>query len=327
MFSLNYKHFFLNLKNKKNSTFAHQMLQKIKPHLALFSANAFYGANYSIAKMVMPQYLSPFAFIFLRVSGALLVFGFIHRLFIQEKVHKKDLMRLLLCGMFGVAANQLMFFKGLNKTIPINASVIMITTPILVMLFSSIFWKEKLAWYKLLGLALGIAGAFFIIGGSQLNFNSTTAKGDILIMLNAISYAIYLILVKPLMAKYKPLTVMLWVFFFGFFPVLFFSFAEIKAVEWHTFLPSTWLALAFVVLGVTVLAYLLNIYGLSKVNPSVVGAYIYLQPILALFFAWLIVGKTELTMQKIWASLLIFVGVYLVSFGKNHFEKNKKIRL
>ena len=123
------------------------------------------------------------------------------------------------------------------------------------------------------------------------------------------------------MKKYKPFTVIKWVFFFGFFPVLFFSYSEFQEIVWQSFTVKAWWSLAFVVLGVTVGAYLLNMYGLSKVNPSVVGVYIYFQPILAIFFAWVLVGEVNLTSEKILAGLLIFTGVYLVSFGKKHFEK------
>lgn len=295
-------------------------LDKLKPHLAIFSANAFYGANYTIAKFVMPEFLKPFAFIFLRVSGALLFFILIQFFIPREKIAPRDYLRLFFCGIFGVALNQLMFFKGLNLTIAINASMIMITTPILVMVFSAFILREKIAWYKILGLFFGLIGAFFMIGGKSFNFSSNTAIGDFMVLINAVSFSIYLVIVKPLMKKYKPFTVIKWVFLFGFFPVLFFSYQEIQEVQWQIFTTQTWYSLAFVVLGVTVGAYLLNMYGLSKVNPSVVGIYIYLQPILALFFAWLFTNQINLDLQKTSAGLLIFIGVYLVSFGKIHFS-------
>lgn len=297
------------------------MIQKYKPHIALLLANAFYGANFTIAKFVMPAYIKPFAFILIRVTGALLFFILLQLFFEREKIEKSDYPRLIISGFFGVAINQLLFFKGLNATIPLNASLIMITTPILVMAFSAILLKEKLRWYKLLGLILGLSGAFLLIGGYRFKIQSATAFGDLLIFINAIFYAIYLIIAKPLMIKYKPLTVIKWVFFFGLFPVMFVSFSEFQQIEWHTFTPKIWWSVAFVVLGATVGAYLFNIYGLSKVNPSIVGAYIYLQPILAIFFAWLLLGEINMTFEKGMAGLLIFAGVYFVSFGKNHFEK------
>lgn len=303
------------------------MLNNYKPYIAIFLANALYGANYTIAKTVMPEFMQPFAFILVRVSGALAFFLLLSMFVKTDKIAKGDYLRLFFCGMFGVAINQMMFFKGLNLTVPINASLIMITTPIIVMTFSALFLKEKLAWYKILGLAIGLVGAFFIVGGSNLNFSSETAKGDFMVFINATSYAIYLILVKPLMSKYSPVTVIKWVFTFGFIPVFIFSFQEFRQVDFTAFTQNVWWAVAFVVLGVTVGAYLLNMYGLSKVNPSIVGVFIYLQPILAVFFEWVFTSKIDLTTEKMMAGLLIFIGVYLVSFGKRHFEKPGKIKL
>lgn len=303
------------------------MLEKYKPHIAIFLANALYGANYTIAKFVMPEYMQPSAFILVRISGALAIYFMLQFFIKTEKVEKKDLMRLFWCGIFGVAINQLMFFEGLNKTIAINASLIMITTPIIVLVFSAFFLSEKLQWYKILGMVLGLIGAFFIVGGKELNFSTSTAKGDFLIFINAVSYAVFLILVKPLMQKYEPLTVIKWVFFFGFIPVYFISFKAFNQTDFSVFTAQTWWSVIFVVLGATVLAYLLNIYGLSKVNPSIVGVYIYLQPILAILFAWLLKNEMNLTLEKALAGILIFAGVYLVSFGKNHFEKAKKLKL
>jgi len=94
-----------------------------------------------------------------------------------------------------------------------------------------------------------------------------------------------------------------------------------QEIVWSSFTPKVWWSLVFVVVGVTMGTYLLNIYGLSKLNSSVVGVYIYLQPILATFFAWLLLGNVNLTPIKAIAGTLIFIGVYLVSFGKKHFEK------
>lgn len=302
------------------------MLEKYKPHIAIFLANALYGANYTIAKFVMPEYIQPSAFILVRISGALAIYFMLQFFIKSQKIEKQDFMRLFWCGIFGVAINQLMFFEGLNKTIALNASLIMITTPIIVLVFSAIFLSEKLQWYKILGMFLGLIGAFFIVGGKELNFSTATAKGDFLIFINAVSYAVFLILVKPLMQKYEPLTVIKWVFFFGFIPVFFISFKDFNQTDFSVFTAQTWWSVLFVVLGATVLAYLLNIYGLSKVNPSIVGVYIYLQPILAIFFAWLLKNEMNLTLEKALAGMLIFLGVYLVSFGKNHFEKASKLK-
>ena len=292
------------------------MSAKLKAHAALLGANLIYGINYTVAKDVMPDYILPFGFIFCRVFGALTLFWIIHS-FSYEKVHKKDLLLMAICGFFGVFANQLMFFYGLNLTTPINAGIIMTSNPILVMIASAIILKNKITVLKIGGVLLGIAGAaLLLLFKTDFSFGSETLVGDFFIFLNALSYGIYLVLAVPLMKKYKPLTVIKWVFTFGAIFVIPFGFQQFSEIQWETFPQDIWLKFSFVVLGTTFLAYLLNIYGLKKMNPSTVATYIYLQPLLAAIFAiW--AGKDSLDWIKIVAGILIFSGVYLVSKTKS----------
>ena len=119
------------------------MINNILPHLALFLVNLIYALNYSIAKDVMPDYIGPSGFILLRVVGGSLLFFLTYIFFIRENVELKDIVRLLFCGLFGVAINQLFFFEGLNLTTPINAAIIMTVSPILVIIFSAIIIKVQ----------------------------------------------------------------------------------------------------------------------------------------------------------------------------------------
>ncbi|MCB9360568.1 MAG: DMT family transporter [Flavobacteriales bacterium] len=288
------------------------MNTNLRAHLAILGANVIYGVNYSIAKDVMPEYILPFGFIFCRVLGALLLFFGIGY-FIKEKVDRKDLLKLAICGFFGVAANQLMFFYGLNLTNPINAGIIMTSNPILVLIASAIILKTRITATKIFGIALGISGALIILLFKKgFAFGSDTIIGDAFIFLNALSYGIYLVLVKPLMSKYKPITVIKWVFTFGFIYVIPFGFTQFNAIEWNSFGSDIWSKFLFVIIGTTFLAYLFNIYGLKKLSPSTVSTYIYLQPVIAAFFA-ISVGKDSFTWIKLIAAILIFTGVYLVS--------------
>ncbi|MDG1477721.1 MAG: DMT family transporter [Vicingaceae bacterium] len=292
------------------------MNSNLKPHLAVLGANIIYGLNYTIAKDVMPEYIPPFGFIFCRVAGALLLFWSIFA-FNYEKIAKKDLLLLAVCGFFGVAANQLMFFYGLNLTTPINAGIIMTSNPILVLIASAIILKNKITITKVGGIALGIVGALLLLlFKNNFSFGSETIVGDVFIFLNAMSYGTYLVIAVPLMKKYKPLTVITWVFTFGLIYVLPFGVTEFTEIAWSTFSTTIWLEFAFVIICTTFFAYLLNIYGLKNLNPSTVSTYIYLQPLLAAAFAiW--VGKDSLDWIKIVAAILIFSGVYLVSKTKS----------
>ena len=261
----------------------------------------------------MPDFIQPFGFIFCRISGALLLFWLFAQFTEREKVTPKDLGLLAICGAFGVAANQLMFFYGLNLTSPINASIILTCNPILVLVISAIVIKERITSRKIVGIGLGLTGALGLIlfkGTSALS--SDGFVGDLFVFLNATSYAVYLVLVKPLMQKYKPMTVIKWVFFFGFIYVIPFGFSEFQGINWSEFTTNIWWAFIFVVLGTTFLAYLFNIYGLTELSPSVVSIYIYSQPLIASIMA-IALQKDELSYEKIIAAIFIFTGVYLVS--------------
>ena len=291
------------------------MNTNIKAHIALLFANIIYGINYTVAKDVMPEYIAPFGFIFCRVMGALALFWLVFS-FSYEKIAKKDILLLAICGFFGVAANQLMFFYGLNLTSPINAGIIMTSNPVFVLIASAIILKNRITLAKAGGIFVAISGALMLLlFQKDFSFGSDTLSGDIFIFLNALSYGSYLVLAVPLMKKYRPITVITWVFTFGAIYVFPFGIAEFLEIKWTTFTTTIWLEFAFVIIGTTFFAYLLNIYGLKNLNPSTVSTYIYLQPLLAASFAiW--AGKDALDWIKIVAAVLIFSGVYLVSKRK-----------
>jgi drug/metabolite transporter (DMT)-like permease len=290
----------------------------LSAHLAVLGANVIYGITFTVAKDVMPQYLTPNAFILVRVSGALLLFWLLSSLLkLNEKIEKRDWFRLAVAGVFGVAANQLLFFQGLSLTTPINAAIIMTVNPVMVLLIAAVVLRNKVTKTKILGIVLGLSGAMLLntyIRGEWVipSFSNETAFGDFLVFLNATAYAIYLVIIKPVMQKYNPVTVIKWIFTFGFIYVLPFGVMQIQAVEWNSIPNSILGEIAFVVIATTFLAYLFNIYGLKKLSPSVVSIYIYLQPFLATLVA-LLWGRDDLNLIKIVSAGFIFSGVYLVS--------------
>lgn len=284
-----------------------------RSHLALFCANLIYALTFTFAKDVMPDTIQPLGFILVRVTGAMVVFQVIHRIWIREKVKPEDYRILILCALFGVAINMMLFFKGLNYTTPIHAAVTMTSAPIIVFILAVLFHGEKKLPLRILGVALGAIGAIVLaVYGRELESgNPKLALGNLLVFLNAFSYAIYLTIVKPLMKKYHFLTIMKWVFTIGFFVVLPFGYSDVQAVEWGTISNKIWGEIAFVVFGTSVLAYMCNIYALKRLRASTVGFYIYLQPVLATIIA-LLLGSDNLDPVKILAASIIFIGVYLV---------------
>ncbi len=282
--------------------------------LAATAAGTIYGMNHSIAKGLMPQYIEPYGFIVLRVGGAAILFWIISLAYPNEKIDPKDWKRLLICALFGMAINMLMFFKGLSLSTPINSSVIITLSPVLLLVLSAILIKEKITLLKTSGIVIGLAGGLILIlFGEKEQFNAPNIPlGNLLFIINATAYSIYLILVKPLTAKYSSITLMKWLFLFAVIINLPIGFNEFTKVEWTTLPFGVIIKMGFVVVGTTVLTYLFNIYALRQLKASTIGAFIYLQPVIAVIYA-VVIGADYLTPIRVVAAILIFAGVYMSS--------------
>lgn len=288
------------------------MIGKNKAHLASFTANLIYGANFSIAKLVMPGMIKPNGFILLRVVFATLLFSLMRFLYSNgQKVERKDLFRFFLLGLFGVAINQLLFFQGLSRTSNINAALIMTSNPVMVLLFAGLIIGERITILRILGILCGIIGAGSLIFMSKAH-GIGSFSGDLMIFINAASYAVFMVMVKPMMQKYGTWLVLSWTFFFGTILVIPFGFADTMAVDWSTFETIHWSALIFVIFFTTFLAYLLNTFSLKELSPSVVSYYIYIQPIFATLISMLLFNESLKWIQIV-SCLLIFSGVWLVT--------------
>jgi drug/metabolite transporter (DMT)-like permease len=282
--------------------------------LAATAASAIYGINHTIAKGLMPDVIQPFGFILLRVLGAALIFWLISFFRPSEKVDRRDWFRFIACAFFGMVLNMLMFFKGLSLSTPINSSVVITVAPVLLLILSAIFLNEKITWLKSIGIALGLSGALaLILFGVKSQLNAPNIPlGNLLFAVNAASYSVYLILVKPLVAKYNSITLMKFFFLFAVLMNLPVGLQEFSEVSWTSLnFDAVW-KLTFVVVATTVLTYLFNIYALKQLSPSTIGAFMYLQPLIAAFFA-ILVGADVLTPLRIAAAALIFIGVFLSS--------------
>ena len=287
-----------------------------KRTIALFGAtlvSIIYGLTFTIAKDVMPAYVDAYGFILLRVSGSTLLFWLAWLFMPKEKIDLSDFPRIVAAAFFGVAFNMLTFFKGLSLTSPISASVIMVTTPMIVLILSAIIMKERLRKRMVTGILLGLVGTgSLILYGKAIGSGSNATLGNLLVLVNAISYGFYLIIVKKLMDKYNAFTFVKWVYLFGLLMVLPFGWSQVEAVNW-TGIPFdiSW-KIGFVVVISTFLTYLLNLLTMKELKPTTVAVFIYLQPFFATVFA-ISLGKDELSFTKIISALLIFVGVYMVT--------------
>lgn len=282
--------------------------------LAAFGASLIYGINHTVAKGVMPTYIKPFGFILLRVVGAALLFWLASIWAPKQKIERNDWPRVIACTIFGMVINMLMFFKGLQLSTPINSSVMITISPILVFILSAFVIKEKITFLRTIGILLGFSGALgLVLFGSEIRQDAPNIPlGNALFIINAASYAVYLILVKPLTTKYHSITLMKWFFLLGViinFPL---TISEFSEVEWVSLPYEVIWKMIFVVVATTFLTYLLNIFALKHLRASTIAAFIYLQPLLAINFAMLM-GSDSLNTVKIISALLVFLGVYLVT--------------
>jgi drug/metabolite transporter (DMT)-like permease len=291
------------------------MNNRILALLAAFSATTIYGLNHTIAKVIMPHYIGAFGFIMLRVVGAASLFWLLSLFTPKEKIDRKDYPRIFFGALLGMCINMLMFFKGLQLSTPINSGVIVTLTPIIILILSAFFLKEKLTSLKFLGITLGFSGALLLIlyGNTTRVINAPNVTlGNSMMLINSICYGSYLVIVKPLTKKYNTITLMKWMFLLGIFMTFPVTYTEFSAVSWNTLPFEAIWRMAFVIIGTTFLTYLFNVYALKTLPATTIGAFTYLQPLITILYA-VITGNDVLDGVKISACLLVFLGVYLVS--------------
>lgn len=290
------------------------MSKRTLAFLAAIGATTIYGLNHTIAKGVMPLYIKPFGFILLRVIGASILFWMISIFGPKEKIEKKDWGRMLLAALLGMVINMNAFFKGLQLSTPINSSVLITISPIIVILLSAFFLKEKITFNKALGIMLGFIGALILVlFGAEIRQDAPNILlGNTLFILNATAYATYLIVAKKLVAKYHPFTLMKWLFTIALLINLPFTLPEFLEIQWANMPLWVYGTLSFVIIGTTFCTYLFNIFAMTQLKASTIGAFIYIQPLFGIIFA-LIAGKDSLTMVKVGATVLVLSGVYLAS--------------
>jgi len=287
--------------------------------LLAFIASLIYGVSFSIAKDVMPLYIKPYGFILFRVAGASILFWIIGFSIPKEKIASKDFFQIFLAAFFGIALNMLTFFKGLSLTTPINGAVIMVTSPIIVLLFSFLFLREPITLKKAIGVIIGMSGALLIIlYGPAAVTNAPNIKwGNTLVFINAVSFSFYIILAKPLLKKYHPFTFIKWMYLMGAFMVFPFGIRDVIAMPLNEMPLIAFYKIGFIVVFTTFITYLFNLIALRSLKPTTLSVFLYLQPLIASIYA-ITVGSDTLTVVKILAAFLIFIGVYLVSSPKKN---------
>jgi len=257
----------------------------------------------------------PFGLNVIRVGVSMILLWILWIFAVQKPgIRFKDLGRFVLCAITGVVINQSLFIKGLSMTLSIHASLLILVTPIFITVVAAWIGTEALTVFKIIGLLAGISGAVILAMDRQHGgAGSDVLLGDLFIIINAISYAIYFALVKPLMHTYNPVHVIRWVFTIGFVFMLPIGWTEFHAIRLENFTATDYAAIGFIVLGATFFAYLFNLYGINHLGSGITGTYIYTQPFFASIIAVWFLGEV-FTANKIVAALLIAAGVLLVSY-------------
>jgi drug/metabolite transporter (DMT)-like permease len=286
---------------------------RTRAHIALIAANLIYGLNFSIAKSVMPDFIKPLALVSIRSVVTALLFWITSLFLPKEKVERRDLLYIFGCSFLGVVINQVLFLKGLEMTTPINSSIILAINPVAVFVFAAIILKERISLVRGGGLAVGLAGIMLLIlHEGRPDLSSTTFVGNLFTLINTLSWALFTVVIKRMLEKYTPVTVMKWVFFFGMFTNIPLGYSQLTTTSWHAITPSAWMAIFFVVVIATYLGYLLLIYSLRRLSPTIVSSYTYSQPVIAAIVATMI-GQDTIKLVDVSSAILIFAGVFMVS--------------
>jgi len=293
--------------------------QNLRAHFSMLTATILFGANYWIAKGLMPDHLQPMQIIFMRVSGTMLIALGI-QMSIKElrvlKIDRADFPRLIISSLLGVALNQMLFFTGLNHTTPVDAAIINSANPILVVVFASWLLNERVGISRLIGILLGAAGALMLILlGNPLSLKGGHLAGNLFIIVNTACWSLYLVVSKPLMVKYNPFLLMRWIFMIGFIAVFPFSIGQALKIDFSSFNTYTWFSIFYIILGTTFLAYFFITYSLKRLSSAVVAYYTYLQPLLVAVIG-VVLFSERISLVKILSATLIFTGIYFVTRRK-----------
>ena len=223
---------------------------RLQAHMAILVANILFSLNYSYSKSLIPGFLAPETLCMVRIGCAAVVFALVGVTMVRERIRWRDLGWLALAALFGTGGNQYIFLQGLQYTSPVDAAIISVTGPVLVLVISAILGRDRITWFKSIGIAVGASGALLtILYGGIANFGSGHLTGNILVFLAALSYASYLVVVKNLMMRYHPITVTAWMFGLSTLAMLPFLGGSVFTTEWGRLTAGAWGSLAFVVLG------------------------------------------------------------------------------
>lgn len=284
-------------------------------HLACFGAYAIFGLNIIFCKDIANQgELSPTVLFTFRAACAAALFWLLSLFTKRERVPWRDLLGMLGASVLGLILPQMTFLYAISMTAPIDLSVVNSITPIMTMFVAAIFLKEPITWKKAGGVALSFGGVVWLIlqsthtGGVE----HSSPMGIALVVLNALCFALYLGICRPIIRRYSVVTLMKWMFLFALVLILPFSARGVATLDYAAIPGPVWWEVAYLVFFATFVAYFLIPVGQQRIRPTLVSMYNYLQPIIASVVG-VALGMDRLTWMKVLAAVLVFVGVAVVN--------------
>ncbi|HJS24597.1 MAG TPA: DMT family transporter [Pyrinomonadaceae bacterium] len=284
----------------------------IAPHLALIAVQILFGTWPIFGKVVLRS-MSTSSLVCCRLTGAALAFALVQRkLAPLLKMPAKDFWLLVLCSMMGIVGNQFLYIKGLSLTTIINTTLLNTTIPVFALFVSILFGYDQWSLRRLIGITLAAGGVVYLVNPLRADLSAQTTAGNLLIVGNSFLYAIYIVISKTLFERYGALNVITWIFLVGSVVTVPVGIYSLQQENLGAIGAGVWLLILFIIIFPTVGAYYLNAWALTKVAPSTVAIYIYLQPLIAFGFAPLLLGEQS-NARTIVAALLIFGGVAVVT--------------
>lgn len=289
-------------------------------HLLAFCANFLWGLMAPVGKEALLM-VSPMILTTCRMLGAGICF-WILSIFIgpKERVVTSDLCRLFLASFLALSINQGLYITGLSMTSPIHAAIITTLLPVFTMMFAILLLNESINAYKLVGVGLGFIGAVTILLSSTSSKSEGNLWGDLLCLSSPICFSLYLTLFKDLTIKYSAVTVNKWMFLMSSVTYLPFNVGHFIDFNWSELSSASILAIMYVVLGGSFVAYLCIMTAQKYIRPTLLSTYNYTAPIIATITA-IILGNGTISITIFFSMFSVFVGVYFVSKGNVDVKK------
>lgn len=280
-------------------------------HAGLLFVQLAFGGFHVAAKFVI-GHLHPLALAGLRVAVATPLLLALAWAVDRVLPSRRELPRLALLGLLGVFTNQLLFILGLRFTTATNASLLMPSIPVFAGLVAIVLGVERPSRRRTLGIALAVVGALVMLEPTRFQVGDRVLTGNLMILANCLSYATFLVLMRPVLRRLPATTVIAWSFLFGGCGVLAVAAGQLATVDPAAVPAAAWLAVLYIVLVPTTLAYLTNTWAVSRSTPSLAATYTTLQPLSAGLLAFLLLGE-RVGWPQVIGGLLIVAGLQRVS--------------